>query len=66
MREAAHDTVENIRINRPALGYIGVGLLVIGAGFGIWALLRSRESEYEPEANYETSFDRNDFRRSQY
>lgn len=38
----AHNVAGRFQGNRDVLTYLGVGLLVIGAGFGIWSLLRER------------------------
>lgn len=64
MTGVAHDVVETIQDNRPLM-FIGIGLLAIGAGFGIWALVRGMRSEMlENRTPYSSDFGREDYRRS--
>lgn len=57
--------VDTFQENRQLLSYIGLGLVLVGAGFGIWSLWRNR-SGISTSDNYEFS-GQQDFRSaSQY
>ena len=60
MADVAHSAVKRVRENR-TLAFVGLGLLVLGAGAGIWVLVKKAGSQ---SANNESDFEPDDFRRS--